>query len=54
MCGPHYCFSRKLVGRATIVFYATAIHEQVLKVLVGSVQEDLGEDPWSWANNIST
>ena len=26
----------------TILFYATVVNEQILKVLVGSLQEDLG------------
>ena len=49
----NFSFSRKLLW-LTILFYATFVLELTLKVLVGSLQEDLGEDPGSKTDIIST
>ena len=36
------------------LIYITFDLESMLKVLVGSLREDLGENPWSWARIIAT
>jgi hypothetical protein len=41
-------FCRKLM-LVTIFFYATFVLQLIFKLLVGSLEEDLWEDPGSWA-----
>ena len=44
-----HCFCRKLM-LVTIFFYATFVLQLIFKLLVGSLEEDLWEDPGSWAH----
>ena len=50
--GQNNCFPRKLVW-VIIPFGATFLLKRSINVLVGSLHEDLGEDPGSWTHGDS-